>query len=197
MSHYRPSPTVATSIIPMYMRGFPAPHHLGQSDVIDTTSYDITGDLISPSISSDPYSDLLPSWQMPSTSIPIDTTMVDASGNLIAPSSAAPASSAYSVSPQVQQQQQAAAVSMYQNAVAAGTMTQAQANSAIAQLATGATAVAKAAAGVATAPSPRVALPAVAATPSILTQSTIIPGIPDIALLGGAGLLLVAMMGKH
>jgi len=181
MSHYRPSPTVRTSIIPMYMRGFPSPHHLGQDGTIDTSIYDPSGDLIPPT-SDIPVSTggFLPSIG-PVT--PIATSTYDPTASLIAP---AP------LDPQTQ-----ALAQLYQSSVAAGTMTQAQANSAIAQLATGAAAVAKAATGVSTAAAPRIALPAVATTPSILTQSTMIPGIPDIAILGGGLLLAVAMMGKR
>jgi hypothetical protein len=180
MSHYRPSPTVRTSIIPMYMRGFPSPHHLGQDGTIDTSIYDPSDDLIPPTSDIPVSTGLLPSIG-PVT--PMSTTMYDPSGNLIAP---AP------LDPQTQ-----ALAQLYQNSVAAGTMTQAQANSAIAQLATGAAAVAKAATGVSTAAAPRVALPAVATTPSIFTQSTMIPGVPDILLLGGGLLLAVGLAGKR
>jgi hypothetical protein len=172
---YSPSPTVRSSVIPLYMRG------LGQDD---PTMYDPGGDLIPPSSSSG-SGDIGPLLPSIGPVTPIDTTMYDPSTGLVAP-----------VSTLTQQDQ--ALAQLYQSSVAAGTMTPAQAASAIAQLSAGAAAVAKAATGVSPSVAPKVALPAVATSPSILTSQTLLPGsgIPDIAIIGGVGILLVAMMGK-
>jgi hypothetical protein len=175
MRHYAPSPTVRSSVIPLYMRGW----HLGQDDgsgiifsdvttPIDTTMYDPGGALIDPTSGSGGGFDFLPS--IPAVT-PMDTTMYDPSAPLVAPASVSP--------------QTAALAKLYQSSVAAGTMTQAQANSQIQQLFTAAASTAKAAQGLTTAPSPRVATPAVpGAGPSILSSQSIIKGVPDIALLG-------------
>lgn len=173
MRHFSPSPTVRSSMVPLYMRGFP-PVHLGQDDgslPIDTTSYDMSGDLIPP------------------PSAIIDTTTEAPAGgwtNLIPPdSSVTPAEAALTLQPGYTPTQLA---TYYNNAAAAGTITPAQAAAAIAQISKSATA------GLSTAPSPRVSVPAVPGA-SLLSQSSIIKGVPDIAVLG-IGLLAVFAMGK-
>jgi hypothetical protein len=177
---YSPSPTVRSSVVPLYMRG--VMHGLGQDDdggilfsdvnPIDTTIYD-PGGLVDPSVSDTGSLDLLPS--IPAVT-PIDTTMYDPTTPLVAPTAVDP--------------QTAALAQMYQSSVAAGTMTQAQANSAIAALATASASVAK---GLTTAPAPRVALPAVATAANPLTAATVIPGVPNYILLAAAAVAALAM----
>jgi hypothetical protein len=187
---YSPSPTVRSSPFPLYMRGLGAIQwHLGQDDgpilfsdvtPIDTSMYDPGGTLIDPTTGSGGGFDFLPS--IPAVT-PIDTTMYDPSGNLVPPASVSP--------------QTAALAQLYKSSVAAGTMTQSQANSQIAQLITAAASTAKAAQGLTTAPSPRVAVPAVpGAGASILSSQSIIKGVPDIAILGAALLAVFAMSVK-
>lgn len=189
MRHYSPSPTVRSSVIPFYMQGFPGRHHLGQDDggilfsdvtPIDTTMYDPGNDLVAPPSFALPV-DPVPSSLLPSIPgvTPIDTTMYDPSTGLIAP---------VSVSPQT-----ASLAQLYKSAAASGAITPAQADSAIAQLFTASTVAAK---GLATAPSPRVAVPVPGAAPSLmtsLTQSTVIPGIPNLALIAIAAAAVLAM----
>lgn len=182
---YSPSPTVRSSVVPLYMRGLQLgaiQWHLGQ-DAIDPTMYDPSGDLIPPS--SGDSGGFLPSLPAPIVDPgSIDPSIYDPTAGLIAPTSGLSA-------------QDQALAQLYQSSVAAGTMTPAQAASAIAQLSTGAAAVAKAATGVSTAPSPRVALPAVVATaPNPLTQATVIPGVPNWTLLAAAAIAALAMGSK-
>jgi hypothetical protein len=162
--------TVGASRVPLYLQGW----QLGQ-DIVDPTMYDPSGDLVP---TPDTILNLMPS--IPAVS-PMETSTYDPSTGLIAPGG-----DVSSMQPSLSPSQ---LTQLYQSAAAAGTMTPAQAASAIAQLSTGAAAVAKAATGVATAPSPRVALPAVAAAaPSALMSATIWPssGVPNILLIVGA-----------
>jgi len=170
--------TVRSSDVPLYMRGW----HLGLGD--DPTMYDPSGDLIPPSSGDIPIDETLfldTGVQIPSALSPtpgtIDTTMYDPTAGLTAPIS------------NLSSQDQALA-QLYQNSVAAGTMTAAQANSAIAQLITASTAAAK---GLTTAPSPRVAVPAVPGAANSLMASTVIPGVPNIILLLAAAGTAFAM----
>jgi hypothetical protein len=182
--------TVRTSPIPIYMRGLGAIEwHLGDdsgilfSDVqtpIDTTMYDPSGDLIPPSFATDYGTPFLPS--IPAVT-PIDPSMYDPTGGLVAPVS--------NLSPQDQ-----ALATLYKNSVAAGTLTPAQGASAIAQLMNAGAATAKAAQGLTTAPSPRVTVPAVPGAANVLTQSTVIPGVPNFVLLAAAAVAAFAMGSK-
>jgi hypothetical protein len=179
--------TVRDSMVPLYMRGW----QLGQ-DTIDPIIYDPGGDLVPPS-------EFTPLVLAPSgADLNLQPTIYDPTTGLIAP---VPAST-----PGLQ------LAPMYQSAVAAGTMTPAQAaaalaqnsggtltlaqaTAALAQVASGVTSVVKAAAtGLSTAPSPRVAVPAVpGAATSLLNSQSIIKGVPDLAILGIAALALFGM----
>jgi hypothetical protein len=170
--------TVRSSDVPLYMRGLGAAiqWHLGQ-DGMDPTTYDPSGDLIPPSsgdIGSGGGFTLLPS--IPAVT-PIDPTMYDPTAGLTAPISNLSA-------------QDQALATLYKNSVAAGTMTPAQASSAIAQLITAGSSAAK---GLTTAPSPRVAVPAVPGGVNPLTASTVIPGVPNFVLLAAAAVAAFAM----
>ena len=188
---YSPSPTVRSPIIPLYMRGW----HLGQDDgsvvPIDTSSYDYSsGTLIPPSDSPGVTDIFLP---QPSD-LNIDTTTEPiGDGTLVAPPNI-PSVTAAQAQAQYTAAQQMAAQQTVNSAVAAGTMTQAQANAAMAPYIAATAAAAQAAAtGLATAPSPRVATPAVPGAASLLTLSSIIKGVPDIAILGIAAIAVFAM----
>jgi hypothetical protein len=162
--------TVRSSDVPLYMRGWT----LGLGD--DPTMYDPSGGLIDPTApsSSSGAFDLLPS--IPAVT-PIDTSMYDPTAGLTAPIS------------NLSSQDQALA-QLYQSSVAAGTMTAAQASSAIAQLITSGASAAK---GLTTAPSPRVAVPAVPGAANSLMAATVIPGVPNIVLLLAAAGAAFAM----
>lgn len=188
--------TVRSHPVPLYMRGFPA--LLGQDE---PTMYDPGSSLISPD-----------------SGTLFEPSTYEPSGGLIAPSSSTPGGG-YTLLPQTSDvgltptselspggsligpaavdPQTAALAQLYQSSVASGTMTQAQANAAIAQSvaagAQGGAAIAAIAAG-GPAPAPRVSVPVPGSASSLLTISTIIKGIPDIALIGGGLLLAFAAM---
>jgi hypothetical protein len=112
---------------------------------------------------------------------PIDTSMYDPGANLVPPAT---------LDPQTQ-----ALAQLYRSSVAAGTMTPAQGASAIAQLMTASASAAKTAQGLTTAPSPRVAVrPIPGKTGSILTSETIIPGFPDLAVIGLGAVIMFAVV---
>ena len=190
--------TVRSHAVPLYMRGFPA--LLGQDE---PTMYDPGSSLVSPDSTLFEPSTYEPGGGLiaPSSSTPgggytllpqtsdvglTPTSELSPGGTLIGPASVDP--------------QTAALAQLYQSSVAAGTMTQAQANAAIAQSvaagAQGGAAIAAIAAG-GPAPAPRVSVPVPGSASSLLTSSTIIKGIPDIALIGGGLLLAFAAMGKR
>lgn len=170
--------TVRSSPVPLYMQGL----HLGQD--LEPSMYDPGLDLVPPTPM--PDLDLLPS--IPAVT-PIDTiSEIAPGGSLISPFTPPSPAAAPAMQPSLTPAQ---LTQLYQSAGAAGTMTPAQVNSAIAQLAAGAGAVATAAAG----PAPKVAVP-VALPPSALTASTIIPGVPNYILLGGAVIAALAMVAK-
>lgn len=164
--------TVSSSRVPLYMQGIS--RRLGQDGTdftIEPSTYDPGTSLVTPP-------DLI-----------IDTTSeLSPGGTLIAP--AGVDTFTPSVSPQ-------ALAELVQSAAASGAISQQQANAQLAQLAAAGANVAKAATGIATAPSPRVAVPAVPGSiSSLLSSSSIIKGIPDIFVIGG-GLLAIAAMGKR
>lgn len=85
---------------------------------------------------------------------------------------------------------------LYTSAAASGSMTPAQANSAIQQLFSASAATAKAATGLTTAPSPRVAVPAVPGAANPLTAATVIPGVPNWTLLAAAAIAAMVMRSR-
>ena len=176
MRIYAPSPTVRSSAIPMYMQGWPPPAMLaGMEGMGDDTSDQLAIDL------AEGYGTGTPTG----APVSIDSTMFDPGSNLI-------------INPPALSANQQDIANMYAGAVATGTITPAQAaagtTQSIAALANAAGTVAKAATGASTAPSPRVTVP-IASSVSPLASSTIIPGVPDLAIVGGGALLLFALMG--
>jgi hypothetical protein len=158
---------VRDSGVPLYMQGFPRQHLAGLGDDF-----------------SDPENLFLDTGIDLSPSVPIEPSMYDPTGPLVAPASL----------PTNTQD----IANLYSSAVATGAITPGQAASMATAAINAANSAAKAA-GVALAPSPRVATKAVPATASILpaslTQATIIPGIPNFAIIGGGLLLAFAAMG--
>lgn len=166
---YSPSPSVSSSRVPLYMQGWPT-HAMLEG-------------------LGDDFSDAENIFLDTGLSIPepgtIDTTMYDPSGSLVAPASL----------PTNTQD----IANLYASAVATGAITPGQAASMAAQAINAAGNITKAL-GPSYAPSPRVATRLPAATvPSSLTSSltaaTIVPGIPNIAVIGGGLLLALAAMG--
>lgn len=194
--------TVRAHPIPLYMRGFPAWHHLGQDDGSDPSAdfvFSSDGNTMTDTVTG--YTtdmttgmvyDANGAYVGGGSGMPtIDTTSAQVSNDLILPSTPQPMPSTPAIPTNLQPSLSPAQLSqLYQSAVAAGSMTQSQANAAIAA-ATGA------AKGLITAPSPRVTVPTPGTTPgaapSLLTSSSIIKGVPDIALIGGALLAFVAL----
>jgi hypothetical protein len=177
--------TVGDSGVPLYMQGFPSPHHLGQDDgSMDPSMYDPGNVLLPPDFGpSNAPVILAPSG----ADLGLNPSMYDPLGPLVAP-------------PSLPQNTQDVA-NLYAGAVATGLITPAQAASAAAQAINAVGTLAKTAAGPVYGPSPRVAVRPPGTTASILppalTQSTILPGIPNIAVIGGGLLLALAMGGKR
>lgn len=192
---FSPSPTVRSSRVPLYLRG------IGQDDSL-LPGFDASGD----------FSVL----NMPTGSefiAPTDTTLPDqyaispdgtvaqnlstgevydiSSGNLYSPSGAiissdAQQEAAYQVAQQGGSAAQQAAAS---SAVKAGA-TSAQVAAAVANaLKTVTTAVAT--------PAPKVALPAASSLSTMLAKSSIISGVPDVAIYGIGLVALLALTGKR
>ena len=163
---YAPSPTVRSSRVPLYMQGISA--RLGQDEIpIDTTTIDVGSELTPPSFPDFP--------DLPNPMILVPSSAGDVSYSSL-PNTLTPPST-----PNLPQ---------IPNAVPAGPTVAAGAAQAAA-------AGVKAVTG-AIAPSPRVntRVPGQAA-PSAITGSTVIPGlnvaVPNLAMILGAGLLLLAM----
>jgi hypothetical protein len=197
---FSPSPTVASTRVPLYMQGWP-PHGMLAGLGQDPTMYDPGSTLVDPTVSMDPTMydpgttlispteiNPLPNVFLPSIGpvTPIPTSMYDPAGNLVAPAA---------LPPQTQ-----AMANMYSQAVAAGTMTPAQASAAVAQLLTAGTAVAKAATGTATSVAPRVALPATAPSSFTAALTSLFGPQPAGGIAPGyllaAGLVLVLALGR-
>jgi hypothetical protein len=172
--------TVGDSGVPLYMRGFPALSGMGQ-DGGDPSMYDPSGGLTPPDFG--PIN--APVILAPSgADLGLEPSIFDPTGPLVAPASL----------PQNTQD----IANLYASAVATGTITPAQAAANAAALINASANVAKAAAGPNYSPSPRVTVPlhgAASSVTSALTQSTMLPGIPNFAVIGGGLLLAFALMG--
>lgn len=184
---YSPSPTVRSSRVPLYLRGLglgqdPYTDALAQIDASQNVMADPTGQFIT---------DL-------DTGLVLDaqTGVITQQNGMIIPQTAAGAYTVPITAADVIPTASASAAS----AVAAAGGTVAQQTAAANAVKPGATptqiaaAVANAMKTVGTAtvgPSPRIAIPAVPAS-SLLTQSSIIKGIPDIAVFGLGFVLLLA-----
>jgi len=178
--------TVGDSGVPLYMQGFPPGlSGLGQDDgSMDPSMYDPGNVLLPPDFGPSNSPVLLsPSG----ADLGLQPSIFDPTGPLVAPANL----------PQNTQD----IANLYAGAVATGLITPAQAASAAAQAINAAGALAKTAVGPVYSPSPRVAVRPPGTTASILpaarTQSTIFPGIPNIAVIGGGLLLALAMGGKR
>jgi hypothetical protein len=175
--------TVRTSPVPLYMQGFLG--EFGQDDSIDPSTFDPGSTLIDTSSLdvSNPPLVLLPSG----SDLNLNPTMFDPTGPLI--------NTVPSVSGNTQD-----IANMYAGAVASGAITPAQA-------AAGAAGAINAASKAitpfifpkTTGPSPRVATSAVPSVASLFTGSSIIKGVPNVAVIGGVLLLALAFasMGRR
>lgn len=164
---YSPSPTVRSSRVPLYLRGMG--EFLGD-DGIDTTSITLPDN----PVWVDPTQYQIPQLApiIPPSSIPGLTTT----------SIALPDNPTFVAPPLAQ----------------VPSLTSSQSASAAAQIAAAMASGAKGIVAATTGPSPRIATPAIpGGAGSLLTQSSIIKGIPDIALIGGALLLLLAAGGRR
>jgi hypothetical protein len=177
--------TVGDSGVPLYMQGFPPGlSGLGQDDLIDPSMYDPGNVLIPPDFGPSNSPVLLsPSG----ADLGLQPSIFDPTGPLVAP-------------PNLPTNTQDIA-NLYASAVATGVISPAQAAAMAAQAIKAAGTIAKTAAGPVFSPSPRVTVPLPGSTasflPAALTQATIVPGIPNIALIGGGLLLAMAMGGKR
>jgi len=189
IAEYHPH-TVRSSSVPLYMQGFPRLGAFGQDDGIDTTMLDPSGGIVDYTPPFLPPQTDIPFFSAPT--VPVDPSMFDPTSGLV------------NTVPAVDSNTQDIA-NMYAGAVASGAMTPAQAAQAVAAAASAAAKgitpfIFPAQPALGPGASPRVATrpPGTAAAgASILSSQTIIKGVPDIALLGGGALLLVAMMGKR
>jgi hypothetical protein len=190
IAEYHPH-TVRDSGVPLYMQGFPL---LGQDPSspdfvpIDTSSYD-PGNVLT---------EVPPDFGSPITLLPsgsdlnLNPTMFDPTGPLV------------NTVPTVDSNTQDIA-NLYAGAVASGAMTPADAAAktaaAIASISKGITPfIFPKQPALGPGASPRVATRPPGTAPagaSILSSQTMIKGVPDIALIGGGALLLIAMMGKR
>jgi hypothetical protein len=181
IAEYHPH-TVRSSSVPLYMQGFPRLGDLGQEDGIDTTMFDPTGGIIDTTPPFLPPQTDIPFFSAPT--VPVDPSMFDPTGGLV------------NTVPAVDSNTRDIA-NLYAGAVASGAMTPSQAAQAVAAAASAAKAFAPA---LGPGASPRVATRPPGTAPagaSILSSQSVIKGVPDIALIGGGALLLIAMMGKR
>jgi len=221
---YSPSPSVRSSRVPLYLRGLDL--GLGQDDggdyvyspdgttavdtttgnVLDLTSgtlFDPSGSVIGSSAQVNAQSDLGPGWAIsPDGTIAQNISTGDildlSSGSLL---NAGSTSAGITTGPLTPQESASQAVLK-----AGGTAAQAakaaaavNANSSNAQIATAVASALKSTAAITSSVAPKVVTPAVPASSltSLLTKSSIISGVPDIAIYGIGLVGLLAVMGKR
>lgn len=202
---YSPSPTVASSRVPLYLQGFPSPAMLGQDDSFSEDYFLDTGeyfDFTPPAPVIPDYHPMLPMPVAPDIGTGIQTLTYDPM-ILTNPT----------LKPLLDQGFTAQEAQMINSAAASGHITNDQfqsilsgnhsfdqikntifgaANTAAAQVAALKAASAAAAAKLPPGPAPRVATPTPGSAASLLTQQSI-PGVPNWALLAAGAVALVAM----